>query len=194
MTQTMTVIYVEHTGHVVAAATQTAAVGEASPEEALAQAVGDSFPLRNLQVTGGAPEHLVLSLPAAALAAKSIAVDPAVLARPQGHVVDGNLIAAIPASAVILPTIDQSSITISTPAGAAAPADMKVLAVVDGPTPGGSVLRVQSGTILAGDTSVELNLSILPDEPAATIPGGASYAICVAIEGVPLTYGTQNIP
>lgn len=183
MTQSMSVVFIKDTGHVVGASTQLAEAGEPDLE----LAVGDAFPLHNLRAETSNISALELPLPRAVLDIKSVPYDPAVLAQPQSHVVDGGFVVEIPPSAVpdepalkpdkITPEIDP-----------AAPDDLKVLTIVVGLTPSNTERRVQSGVIEAGETKVDLNLSVLPGEPAANIAAGSYYGICVAVSGLRLAY------
>ncbi len=182
MSDSMTVIYIEKTGHVVAATTRAVDTGE--PElEAL---VGAELPLRPRREAGD--DELAVVAPAAILKAKSVALDLAVLSHPLGFVVNGGLLAALPESEVV----EASQVSLETvacsvdynTAGGKPPEEIEVLTIVRGPDPVDDQLRVQSGKIATDQTAATMSLAILPGEAEAAIPnGGETYTVCVAFPG-----------
>jgi hypothetical protein len=178
----MTVISLAHTGHVLAAIAEPP-----SGPATLEALVGTAFPLRAMRVRGApAVVDASFALPAALLEAKSITYDGRVIARPQSFAVDGGLAVELPAGPA--PTVDLTASAVTVTLSSAVAADTKVLVVVaDKIDP--RIQRIQAGAIPAAADEVELNLTIVPEGPAAMLAAGIEYFVAFAVEGTPLAYG-----
>jgi hypothetical protein len=184
----MTVLSLAHTGHVLAAIAEPPS-GPASLEAL----VGAAFPLRTTRVrtaTGGAFDAS-FALPASLLESKSIAYDGRVIARPQSFVVDGGLAVELPAGTAPAGGLTTSAVTVTLSSAVAA--DTKVLVIV-GDQIDPRIQRIQAGAIPATLLTVDLNLTIVPEGPAATLAASTGYFVAFAVEGSPLAYGTETIP
>jgi hypothetical protein len=184
----MTVLSLAHTGHVLAAIAEPPS-GPASLEAL----IGAAFPLRATRVrNGGGAFHASFALPASLLKLKSIAYDARVIARPQSFAVNGDFAVELPADDV--PTVGGlSASAVTADYGSAVAADTKVLVVVrDEIDP--RVQRIQAGAILAGEQIADLNLTIVPDGPAATLAAGTDCFVAVAVEGRLLGYSRESTP
>ena len=189
MSESMTVVYIEKTGHVVAALTRDVDTG--APE--LEAVVGAELPIRNRRESGDGDLGVVA--PSAILAVKSVALDDAVLADPQAFVVDGGLLARLPDVTLVDPVTELSTAacTIEYDGGTNPPQDIEVLTIVRGPDPGSANLRVQSGTITTQNTDTSMALAILPGEAEAAIPnGGETYTVYVAFPGRRIGFFTKT--
>lgn len=185
MSTKMTVIYLDHTGHVLAALREP---DSGAPKlEALA---GAAFPLRAVRRTGGPASAALFDLPPSILKSKSVALDERVITRPQGFAVDGDQVAELPAAPAGLPAVaalTQAAVTIAYGAGVPT-AQAKVLSFVRGNTSDYREQRVQAGAIAANALNVVLNLAIVPTGPEAGIRSAQTYDVGVAIAGFPLAY------
>ena len=186
MSAKMTVVYVEHTGHVVAALLEPP--GGAPKLEAL---VGDGFPLGAVRVRSGTVISGAFDLPVSILKSKSIPLDARLIARPQGFVIDGDRIAQLP-EPVNIPTATLTETSITVDLGANAPADTKVLAVVRGNTPDYTEQRIQAGVVEASAQIVALNFSIVPTGPDAALRSTQTFDVAIAVGGLPLVYATSS--
>lgn len=189
MSAKMTVVYLDHTGHVLAALREP---DSGAPKlEAL---VGDAFPLRAVRSAAAPSSAALFDLPPSILKSKSVALDDRVIARPQGFAINGNQMAELPAAPAGLPAVTaltQGAVTIAYGAGNPS-ADTKILSFVRGNTSDYREQRIQAGAIAAGTPNVALNLAIVPTGPQAGIRSGQTYDVGIAIAGFPLAYLDDN--
>lgn len=185
MSDTMHLICLKETGHVLAALAATTA----GDPPALAGVVGAQLHLASVRSTENATDGLPAAttyVPASLLELKSAPLDARVIANPLHHAVDGGRVVRLPPLAVPpAPILTQSTITLDggTP-------DTKGLAVVDrADDPGGDQLRVQAGKFIDPDADgtsdpLALALATLPDDTPAGIEGTGNYDIFVALGGM----------
>lgn len=184
MSGKMTVVFLEQTGHVLAA------LGEPpSGPPKLDALIGVSFPLRAVRGTGGTESLGSFDLPASLLKSKSLALDERVIAAPQRFVIDSDRVALLPDPPPAAPTVQTlSSTAITLRLGAAPAAETKVLSVVRGAADDYREQRIQAGSFTPASTDASLNLAIVPTGPEAGLRTGEDCNICVALAGVPLFY------
>lgn len=188
MSGSMVVIYIEKTGHVVAAMSATVDTG--APE--VAALVGTRLPLRTTKRSTNTDDALVFA-PAEILKAKSLPLDEAVLANPLAFAVDGSQVAMLPdAFTVATDTIVLSTTSCAVKYGTVGVAqDMEVVTMLLGPDPANANVRAQSNKILAGATTATMLLAILPGEAPAAIPTG-TYSVCAAFPGQRLVFARET--
>jgi hypothetical protein len=175
MSDTMHLVVLESTGHVLAALSQTVAGGE--PE--LSALVGSELPVANVR-DRAQPAHATLSLlPLEVLALKTVAFDAAVVANPLRYAVDGGRVVELPPWAAAPPAPNLDDQTIALKGGAADTAGLAVVARQGAPD---GDRRVQGGTFPQAGGDLVLPLSILPDDTAAAIATG-DYDVFVALAG-----------
>ena len=183
MSGKMTVLYLDHTGHVVAAMREPS-----SGPPKLEALVGESFPLGVVRRNGGSHNARSFDLPASILKSKSVALDERVIAAPQRFAIDSDRVALLPDSAPTGPTVsdlDQTVIKLNLATGAPA-ADINVLSIVRVVASGEQ--RIQAGSFVATSADTVLNLAIAPPGPPAGLPAAAHCSICIAFAGRPLIY------
>ena len=176
MSAKMTVVYLDHTGHVLAALREP---DSGAPQ--LETLVGDAFPLRAVRVRGpaGSASAALFDLPPSILKSKSVALDDRVIARPQAFAIDGDRVAELPpapAGLPAVPVLTQSTITIAYGVGSPLN-DTRVLSVVRGKTSAYREQRIQAGKIAANALQVVINLAIVPTGPEAGIRSGENFDI-----------------
>lgn len=195
MSATMQVICLKETGHVLAALS----TGTAGAAPALAALAGEDLPLAALRSTldGTAGMPAVRSyVPQAALELKSVTLDPAVLARPMHHAVDGGRVVELPALAPpAQPANRLDNARLLVEGGLADAVAFSIVAARDDPI---GTRRVQSGrfvSVLAPPAVDQLSLAlhILPGDTPAAIPNG-TYDIFLAIEGHRPFWGSDSAP
>jgi hypothetical protein len=185
MSVKMTVVYLDHTGHVLAALREP---DSGAPK--LEGLVGEAFPLRAVRSAAAPFSAALFNLPPSILKSKSVALDDRVIARPQGFAINGDQVAELPAAPAGLPAVTsltQGTVTIAYGSGGPL-ADTKVLSFVRGNTSDYREQRIQAGAIAAATPDVALNLAIVPTGPEAGIRSGQACDIGVAIGGFPLAY------
>jgi hypothetical protein len=183
MSGKMTLVYLEHTGHVLAALREPA-----SGAPKLDALVGDAFPLRAVRRKAGSSTAASFDLPASVLKSKSVALDERVIARPQSFVIDGDLVALLPDSATGPTISDLSPTVITLMLGGPPSAVIKVLSVVRGNTVGYREQRIQAGSFAVTSASLSLNLAVVPSGPDAALRAGESCDVAIAFAGLPLIY------
>lgn len=195
MNATMQVICLKETGHVLAAV--AAATAGAAP--ALAALAGEDLPLAALRSTldGTAGLPAVRSyVPQAVLELKTVPFDPAVIARPMHHAVDGARVVALPALAPpAQPANRLDNARLLVDGGLADSVAFTIVAARDDPL---GTRRVQSGrfvSVLAPPAVDQLSLAlhILPGDTPAAVPTG-TYDIFLAIEGRRPFWGSDAAP
>jgi hypothetical protein len=151
MSDTMHLICLKDTGHVLAALAATTA----GDPPALARVIGEQLHLASVRSTENATDGLAAAttyVPASLLELKSVPLDARVIANPLHHAIDGGRVVRLPPlAAPPAPTLTQSTITLDggTP-------DTKGLAVVDragdpgvtscGSRRGSSSIRTRTGS------------------------------------------------
>ncbi|MFO1119692.1 MAG: hypothetical protein U1E38_06145 [Rhodospirillales bacterium] len=179
MTQNMAVLYIKHTGHVLAAFTRTADP-DGTPD--LAAVVGAGFMLRN-PLTHTFHDRLQFVLPPDVLDVKVVPVDPAVFVNPQTFVVDGDQVTRVGgATTARVSALTQTAIDIALPANTTS--DLKVWAAIAGRAPATSERQIVAGQINSGSANVTLTLAILPGD----------YGVAVAAAGLPIAFGSRSVP
>lgn len=173
MTRQMHLLVIKETGHIVAAAAQTVAAGD-PPVNALA---GKDIPVKMRPATGAIGTNMTL-VPSEILEVKAVAFDPAVIADPQIHVVDGSRVARIPATLPALnPTLSPATIQIPLPVP-----DLPVVVVLASSADQNAERRAQSGKFPATG-NLTLAHAILPGDTPAAITSGQNYLIMIAYAG-----------
>lgn len=187
MSGSMHVVYIEKTGHVLAAVAASVDTGE--PEvDAL---IGERLPLRTTKRSAG-DDDVAVSAPAGILKVKSLRLDEAVLANPLAFAVDGSQVALLPdAFTVSATTVSLKTTECSVEYGVNVAQDMEVVTMLIGPEPGNVNVRAQSNKILAGQKVANMLLAILPGETPAAIPTG-EYAVCAAFPGQRLVFSKET--
>jgi hypothetical protein len=184
MSAQMTLLFVEHTGHVLAALRQ---LDDATPT--VTSLVGESFPWRVPQKVPSSPAA-VFDVPEAELEATSVLFDEAVIGRPQDFVVAGDRTAR-PGN-LTPPTVELTHTALKLTLSGGPGADTKVFAAVCQRGVSDPQRRLLSATWPASESPFEINLTILPGENAASI-GTGDYDVVVAIEGYPLIHEEQTV-
>jgi hypothetical protein len=181
----MAVLLLKETQHVLAAATQPPD-GDPPKPEALA---GSSFPLRLRMANDTRPPALFL-VPAAALEAKLLPLDPRVLAQPLAFAVNGGGTAGLLPTAPLPTKVTLGELTV-TAMVAAVSDERKALVAVRGLDPAYPEQRIQSGSFEAGKSDVTLGLKISLDGPQAGLEKNQVCAVMVAVAGLRLAcFGT----
>lgn len=181
MSGKMTVVYLDHTGHVIAAMLEPA-----SGPPKLEALVGGGFPLGAVRRTAGSDSAGWFDLPASILKSKSVALDERVIAAPQRFAIDSDRVALLPdpAPGPTVSALDQSVITLAL---AAVPADINVLSIVR-LVGDDREQRIQAGSFAATVLETSLNLAIAPPGPPAGLPAGEECYVCIALAGHTLIY------
>jgi len=184
MTLQMHVLTLKETGHILAAVARA----NSGPDPDVAALIGTDLPVVVPRHQGDPGAAVAVPVPAELLEVKTLVYDPAVLAHPQAHIVDGGRVTRIPAPAGAPPPspLFAGKVTVR-----GAVADIPVVVVVIGKDDP-NVRRAQSGTIPpppplpapAPPIQVDLTLRLLPgQEPPAAIPAGRDYFLLIAEGG-----------
>ena len=188
MSDSMTLIALAGTGHVLGALTQTAPGDDPEP----ADLVGESLPVKRATNLG---VDYTLYVPSAMLEVKSAPYDPAVVANPQAYAINGGgpiklVMPQPPDPAPPNPLVlEEQVLTVS---GFPVEADIKVF--ISKKNSESSTSFVVDGTLefdQNGDPNALFPLTSPPSEPGspgtgATLEGGETYGMLLAVEGVPL--------
>lgn len=193
MSESMTLVTLVDTGHVLAAVTQTAPGGDLEP----ADLVGDALPVKRATDTG---VDYTLHVPSAFLEVKTAPFDPAVVANPQKYVINGGgpvkLNSLSSQSSAPSPALLQHGLNVT---GFVMDADIK--AFIGGKPGGNAVQAVVSGELklnppAAADVTIELTTPPgaggTPGVPISLV-SGEDYGLLVAIAGMPLFFGEETI-
>jgi hypothetical protein len=190
MSGKMTVVYLDHTGHVLAALREPP-----SGPPKLEALIGEAFPLRAVRSSAGTATPGLFELPASVLKSKSVALDERVIAGPQRFVVDGDRVALLPdppPAATTVDTFEQTSITLALAPAPLAPT--KVLTMLRGAAADYREQRIQGGSFAAAVANVALNFTVVPAGPDAALESGRECNICIAVAGHPLIYAEDTTP
>jgi hypothetical protein len=184
MSGKMTVIYLDHTGHVAAAMREPP-----SGPPTLDALVGSAFRLGAVRSKGGSNSAGSFDLPASVLKSKSVVLDERVIAAPQRFAIDSDQVALLPDPPVSGPSVQNLSQTAITLRLAAAPsAPTKVLSIVRGAAPDYGEQRIQAGSFEITSATLVLNLTIVPSGPEAGLRVGVDCYVCIAVAGLRLIY------
>jgi hypothetical protein len=188
MTLQMHVLTLKETGHVLAAVARA----NSGPDPDVAALVGTDLPVIVPRKNGDPGPAVAVPVPAELLEVKTLVYDPAVLAHPQAHVVDGGRVTQVPAPAMP-PTASLLFTGKVTVKGAVT--DVPVVVVIVGKDDP-NVRRAESGNIPAlppSPVQVDLTHRILPGkEPPASIPTGKTYYMLIAEGGSRLRLELAN--
>ncbi len=179
MTETMNLLVIELTGHIVAATAPTVPAGEPKA----ADLAGTDFPISAVRDEQSALPAISTLLPSELLTVKAVAFDAQVIADPQAYVVDGGRVVRLPVgSAPVAADYDLSADKILVKNG---PLDATVLAILAAEGSPDQERRAQAGRFVdvAGTATATLNLSVLPDDTTAGITTGDSYDVMIAQSG-----------
>ena len=183
----MAVLLLKETQHVLAAATQPPDGAPPTPEAL----VGSAFPLRLRMAADikSRPPVLFL-LPAAALEAELLPLDPRVLAQPLAFAVNGGTAgllhdAPVPTTALKELTFD---VTFTNE-----PGERKTVTAVRGLDPDYPEQRLQTASFEAGKKELKLGLKLSPDGPEAGLEKNRECAVMVAIAGLRLACFAKTV-
>lgn len=189
MSDTMNLLVIAYTGHVVAGLTRVAG-GPDLEADAMA---GRALPVRNIRRETSGLAAFTAWIPSGVLEVKSAPLDARVLASPQDYVIDGGVAIRIaadaPANTVTNLTADRLDLN-----GAAIAPGEKVLALVGASDDPRGTVRVQAGEYpTPAVATLTLPLTVLPDDVSASVPSGP-YGIMVALAGRRLYWATDTVP
>lgn len=185
MSETMHLICLKDTGHILAAVTAT--TGGDPDLEAL---VGDALPVANTRED--VDERRSSLIPVDVLELKSVPLDNKVIGAPLMHVVDGGRVEKLPPPVATDPTTELSGKSVDIKNGQLGRKVLAIVSEIDDPR---AQWRVQSGEVTAGagGNAVDplvIDLSVMPnDTPADIIANNAKeYLVMTAYEGIRLTW------
>lgn len=179
MSESMTVLYVEQTGHVLGALSRISDPDGELDAEALA---GDGMVMDAVDSTNAELRHF--EVPATTLKSSSVGFDANVFSIPREYTAQSSALSRVSvAVSGTAPTLSATTLEVSKPSGDPVPKDgIQVFAVVESALGDPGLRRVVAGQLEEGDTEVLLGLTVLPGEAAATLESG-DYHVLVLIGG-----------
>jgi len=175
MSQSMHIVTLKETGHILAAFAETTSSGE--PD--LKAVVGRDLPIWKPRQEGDVETAVVSLVPVEVLELKSVPLDSAVIANPQKHAVDGGRVVELPPwGAPPGHALNETKVTLED-----GTSNTKGLAIVAREGAPDVERRVQSGEFADPLVDLELPLAILPGESPASVTTGQDFDIMVALAG-----------
>ncbi|HWS89091.1 MAG TPA: hypothetical protein VN282_19120 [Pyrinomonadaceae bacterium] len=159
MSEKITVLYVEQTGHVLAVLTRAA---DAEAEPVVEELAGEALPVRRFGLTTATwfptVEFLV---PASELKAKNVDLKPGVVENPRGFYLDENdeLQPFDATTSVFSATLSGTQVTVTVAGATAIAAEADVLIHITDPNPANA--QTQTAVKAAASTTVVVNISPL---------------------------------
>jgi hypothetical protein len=184
MTLQMHVLTLKETGHVLGAVARAAS----GPDPDVAALVGTDLPVAVPRNQGDPGPAVAIPVPADLIEVKALVYDPAVLAHPLAHILDGGRVTTVPLPGAPRPPspLTPAKVTVK-----AAVAEVPVVVVIVGKDDP-AIRRAESGKVPAAATQVDLTHTILPGESPAGIPAGKAYYLLIAEGGTRLRLELAN--
>jgi hypothetical protein len=191
MNSKMQVIYIKHTGHILAAFTRTA-----DPEGKPSFLPADEEDQRSLLIRDPDGRSVALSVPASVVEQKAFDFDPGVFASPTLHIVTETGVE--PLNTLSLPSVSapkKETIDVQASGGNVSE-DTNVWIQLDEVNPLNTedpIRRVMTGLIEKNDSGVTLVMKSRPDDQPAPVRTGSYYALVFVAGELPL-FTTVSVP